>query len=121
MTKKKETTKKEVKEEVNAESKIGELLGSLLKGLCGDIEKDLKNKRLKLDSQKNYFITYSFIGSEDELLNGQCAICTDLNPFESTGTGMKFLSRRIEMEHNLKDVVILNVIRLEDNPDEKTK
>lgn len=124
-TKKKTAVKKETKKvvkEVKQEAKknLADVFGNFLKGFLKDVDKELHNKKIKLDKLHNYFVSYSALDEDGDRYFGQSCFSTDLNIFESTGLGMHLLAHKFEKE-GCRKVVILNVIKLEETKDDNAR
>lgn len=62
----------------------------------------------------HYYVTYSSLTKDGDHSIGCSCFTTDLNVFERHGAGLKILAQKFEVEKDLKSVIILNVIKLED-------
>ena len=88
------------------------IVNEFFSGLESQMDKAIKELGLQADKPCNYYIVFSGINDDGRLVIKSITIGTNLNPYAPTGIGFKMIAKDAEKTYNLKDVSIINIIKL---------
>ena len=110
------TKDKKVTDNIQITEKEKKALDSFFEKLRESVQKTADEMGLQLHCKEthSYYVSYSGIDKSGDHAYGCSCFSTDLNVFERHGYGIRDLAQKFEEEKDLKSVIILNVIKLED-------
>ena len=121
-------------EKQNAMNKIKKMLNDVLGEMEEKMPKDVLSKvagkmeEMKAQAEKasskvremlgkekhNYYVVFTGLNESGERVFDNMYFGTTLKIFEGTGKGLQVLAGKIEEENLLKDVIVLNIVKMDD-------
>ena len=101
-----------VSDNTQTSTKWENVINDFFSGLKSQMDKAVQELGLRVDKPCDYYVVFSGINDDGRLTIKSTTIGTNLNPYAPTGIGMKMLAKDLEKTYNLKNVSIINLIKL---------